>query len=75
MALIYKLYVTRKVILSDDSESLYHAEGHRIHERLKDANTLGIIIINTEFQLTIDKVRRLERLFGSVFQEKVQIIY
>jgi len=75
MELIYKVFITRKIILSDDSESLYQAEGKRVHDSLNHPDVLGIFLLNTEFQLTVARVKRLERMLGSVFEEKVQVIY
>jgi len=73
--LVYKVFITRKMPLSDDMDSVFSAEGHKIHGHLSDVNTLGVFILNTEFMLTVDRVKRLERLFGSIFNEKVSVLY
>ena len=73
--LVYKVHVTRKMIVSDDSVSLHQAEGERIQRFMVAPYALGVFILNDEFQLTIDRVKRLERLLGSVFGEKIQVIY
>ena len=73
--IVYKVFVTRRMVNSDDSVSLHQAEGERIHRLMFSPNMLGIMILNDEFQLTVDRVKRLERLLGSAFGEKVQVIY
>ena len=73
--LVYKVHVTRKMIVSDDSVSLHQAEGERIQRFMVDPYALGVIILNDEFLLTVDRVKRLERLLGSVFGEKIQVVY
>ena len=72
---VYKVFMTRKMLASDDSESLHQAEGERIHRLLRDTSYLGVFILDTEFDLTINRVKRLERFFGSVFDKKVEVIY
>ena len=71
----YKVFITRKMVVSDDDTSLHRAEGARIHNSLKAADVLGVFILASEFTLTVDRVKRLERLLGSVWGEKVTVIY
>jgi len=73
--LTYKVFVTRRMVNTDDRVSLHQAEGERVHRMLSASDSLGIIILNDEFQLTVDRVKRFERLLGSIFEEKVDIIY
>lgn len=75
MELVFKVFITRKMIVSDDSQSLHQAEGERIHRNLKENDVLGMFILKDDFPLTVDRVKRLERLLGSVFSEKVSVIY
>jgi len=73
--LSFKVFITRKIVVSGDDKSLHQAEGERIHRLLKDPSVLGVFIISTDFLLTVGSIKRLERMFGSVFQEKVSVIY
>jgi len=73
--LLYRVFVTKKMIVTDDDKSLHQAEGERIHRIMKNPDVLGIIILNDEFVLTVERVKRLERLLGSVFSERVQVVY
>jgi len=73
--LVYKVFISRKMINTDDSKSLHQAEGERIHSKMFSANMLGVFILNDEFHLDIERVKRLERLLGSAFGEKIQVIY
>jgi len=63
------------MVSTDDNMSLHQAEGERIHRLMGDANVLGALILNNEFMLTVERVKRLERLLGSVFGEKVMVLY
>jgi len=73
--LMYRVFVTRKMVVTGDDKSLYQAEGERIHNLIHNVDILGVIILNDEFMLTVERVKRLERLLGSVFNEKVQVVY
>jgi len=73
--LVFKVFITRKMVNSDDSQSLHQAEGERIHRLMHSPNVLGVMILNDEFRLTVDRVKRLERLVGSAFGEKVMVLY
>jgi len=73
--LVYKVHITRKMVVTDDSHSLHQAEGERIHRFMNNTEMLGMIILNDEFVLNIDKVKRLERMLGSIFGEKVSVTY
>ena len=73
--MIYKVYILRKLVISADDESLLKADGARICKGMEKTDTLAIIILNTEFELTVNRVRRLERLLGGVFGEKVLVIW
>jgi len=75
MEFMYRVFVTRKMIVTDDNKSLHQAEGERIHNLMKNPDVLGIIILNDEFVLNVERVKRLERLLGSVFSERVQVVY
>ena len=72
---VYRLFITRKMVVSGDDESLHQAEGERIHRLLKDPSFMCVFILQTEFHLTVERVKRLERLFGSIFEERVSVIY
>ena len=73
--LVYKVFITRKMVNTDDSISLHQAEGERIHRKMFAADMLGLFILNDEFQLTVERVKRLERLLGSAFGENIKVIY
>lgn len=73
--LVYRVFVTRKMTVTDDSKSLHQAEGERIHRYMNHSDMLGMILLNDEFTLTVDRVKRLERLLGSAFGERVQVVY
>jgi len=73
--LIYKVFVVKKIVIDADKASLYSAEGARIQSGLERSDCMAVIVLNSEFDLTIQRVKRLERLFGSVFNEKVSVIY
>lgn len=73
--IIYKVFVLRKIVISADDESIYNAEGARIRKGLERADVMAVMVLNTEFELTVGRVKRLERLLGGVFDEKVSVIY
>jgi hypothetical protein len=75
LMLIYKVFVVKKIVIDADKASLYSAEGARIRSALENSDCMAVMVLNSEFDLTIQKVKRLERLLGSVFNEKVSVIY
>jgi len=72
--LVYRVFVTRKMVVTDDDKSLHQAEGERIQQMMKNPSMLGVLILNDEFQIDISRIKRLERLLSSVFSETVQIL-
>jgi len=72
---VYKVFITRKMVVSGEDESLHQAEGERIHRLLRDPEFMGVFIMQAEFHLTVERVKRLERLLGSVFEERVSVLY
>ena len=72
--LVYRVFVTRKMVVTDDYKSLHQAEGERIQQMMKNPSMLGVLILNDEFQIDISRIKRLERLLSSVFSETVQIL-
>ena len=71
----YKVFIVRKLDINADDADLCLAEGMRIRRGMANHDCLGIIILNTDFELTIQRVKRIERWLSSIFEEKVSVIY
>ena len=71
----YKVFIGRKLDINGDDDARCMVEGLRIRRGLADHDCLGVIILNTDFELTIQRVKRIERWLSSIFEEKVTVIY
>ena len=71
----FKFYVTHKTMGHSRDEITLIAEGHRVQNLLTDPKVLGVMILQPETELTVQRVKRLERMLGSIFGEKLTLIY
>jgi len=71
----YKLYITHEIPASPDDQYVAAVEGARIRKILSNHEVMGVLILNVEFDITIARVKRLERLFGATWGEKISVIY
>ena len=70
-----KLYVIRKMGGDTKDINVICAEGERIRLLMSNPDTVGVLIVNENYMFTVNQVRRLERLTGAVFGEKLSVIY
>lgn len=73
--ILLELHVIRQLPTMGISESECGSESKRIRKILIKDNVIGVLVLNSEFSLTVDKVIRMQRIFGSIWGERVEIIY
>ena len=73
--MVFKVFIRRKMVADKEDDIIGLEEGALIRGELSSSQVLAVVILNSDFTLTVTRIKRLERFFASVFEERVEVIY